>query len=342
MIDNDSVKSITICTMHSFCLMLLRKYSENPNFTIYDDDDSLSIIKQLTKKHSSDKDKDNDKISANSIQKTISLIKRENLLTKTTDISLINDEVLKLSFHYVKSFQSYLIQNNAKDFDDLIIDAAKLLQVTELKHKITRKYQHVLVDEWQDLDSSQFNLFRLLTDRSNSNSGQFSEGSSSSSSSPSSFVVGDANQVIYSWRGVYADNMIKYKDLFNDCGDFKLVDNYRSSLNIQYASNSILDKSSPASASALSSPSQYSRPNQSENVNIVQTYSDVHQASYIAKLIKELQQYKNVSRHQISILFRRRSDTFPIETCILLYCIVLYCIYYHIIYVIFNPIQHAK
>jgi len=214
-------------TFHSFCAMLLRKEGKyidiDPDFTIYDESDSLETIKQAMTNL-----KINDKAcKPNSIKTIISQAKNEMIgALEYTQVArgYWQETASKVYLEYQRLLKLY----KALDFDDLLMEAVKLLaNESRIKEKYSQKFYYVLVDEYQDTNQAQYKLTKILASKWRN-----------------LCVVGDASQSIYSWRGANYRNLMNLKNDFPDIKIINLEQNYRSTQNILKAANQIIAKNS--------------------------------------------------------------------------------------------------
>lgn len=209
---------IWISTFHSMCARILRmdidKINYSKSFTIYSDDDSEKVVKEILAEMSLPDDKWKKEVlfHISNWKNTILSLDDYNLQMK--DVRDINKIV-----SVIKEYEKRLKKNNALDFDDLLIKTYRLFsQNEEVKNKYAQRFEYILVDEFQDTNTVQYELLKQLA-----------------SIHQNIFVVGDEDQCIYSWRGANFKNIFKFKNDFPDVKVFKLERNYRST-------SSILDK----------------------------------------------------------------------------------------------------
>ena len=216
---------VTCTTLHSFCCRVLRTYSTSRDFTLYDTSACKKIVKDLLK----EADEDDDSVySPGDVYSAISTIKRQML--KRVGYRF-HDKLFDKADSILHNYNQVVKSNNAYDFDDLILETLKLMLTNGGAAKgIRSRYKHIFCDEWQDVDKSQYSLLLMLLDPSSrklhfgSDIDNFMKvnkiphSASKSITTPSKdtdyeeevdgcrtfFVVGDADQTIFSWRG--ADN----------------------------------------------------------------------------------------------------------------------------------------
>ena len=219
-------ESIWVSTFHSTCVRILRRHIDrigyDTNFTIYDSDDSKSVMKEICKRLNIDT-----KIyKERSLLAAISSAKDE--LVSPTQFALqasaSSDFAKKKQAQVYQEYQAALQKNNALDFDDLIVKTVELLQTDpEVLAYYQERFRYIMVDEYQDTNTAQFELIRLLA-------GKYKN----------LCVVGDDDQSIYKFRGANIYNILNFEKHFPDAVTIKLEQNYRSTQNILNAANSVI------------------------------------------------------------------------------------------------------
>ncbi len=208
-----------VSTFHSLCVRILRQDLEKLNdrytrrFTIYDQDDSLRLIKQAIR----DLGFDEKYLAPRATQSTISSAKNrgEDPTTFAAHAEYVDERRAAMGKVY-QMYEDRLHTNNALDFDDLLIKTVRLLRdVDEVREKYNNKFRYILVDEYQDTNSLQFALISLLTERSKN-----------------ICVVGDEDQSIYKWRGADISNILNFEKQFPNTKTIRLEQNYRSTQTI--------------------------------------------------------------------------------------------------------------
>ncbi|MFQ6028860.1 MAG: ATP-dependent helicase, partial [Dehalococcoidia bacterium] len=175
--------SLTVGTFHAFCALLLRREGGfvglNSNYSIYDSDDQLSIIKQAMELAELDPKRNHPRAVQSVISRAKSVLQDSQTLARSHQNHF--EELCARVYHH---YEEILARNNAVDFDDLLMKSVQLLQENaEVREKYQQRYQYLMVDEFQDTNVAQYRLSRLLTgDHQNI------------------CVVGDPDQSIYSWR----------------------------------------------------------------------------------------------------------------------------------------------
>jgi DNA helicase-2/ATP-dependent DNA helicase PcrA len=208
-----------VSTFHSLCVRILRQDLEKLNdrytrrFTIYDQDDSLRLIKQSIKELGYDEKY----LGPRATQSSISSAKNrgEDPTAFAARAEYVDERRAAMGAVY-KIYEERLHANNALDFDDLLIKAVRLLRdVPEIREKYNNKFRYILVDEYQDTNSLQFSLISLLTQKSQN-----------------ICVVGDEDQSIYKWRGADISNILNFEKHFSNTKTIRLEQNYRSTQTI--------------------------------------------------------------------------------------------------------------
>ena len=220
---DDNGNSSFISTIHSFCLYFLRreiKVLDYPsNFSVIDTDDQKLIIKEAIKQY----DIENTKGEINNILNYISNNKAAGIDCLAA-LDMANNDKYTM---YAKAYQYYMDrckQQYYLDFDDLLLFTNRILKTkSQIKEKWQKKYQFILVDEFQDIDNVQYELISHLA-----------------SETSYVYVVGDPDQTIYSWRGANINIILDFDKKFKNAETIILNQNYRSTQNILNGANSLI------------------------------------------------------------------------------------------------------
>lgn len=219
-------ESIWVSTFHSTCVRILRRHIDrigyDTNFTIYDADDSKAVMKEICKRL----DVDTKIYKERSLLAAISSAKDE--LVSPTQFALqaaaSGDFMKRKQALVYQEYQAVLQKNNALDFDDLIVKTVELFQTdAEVLAYYQERFRYIMVDEYQDTNTAQFELIRLLA-------GKYRN----------LCVVGDDDQSIYKFRGANIYNILNFEKHFPDAVTIKLEQNYRSTQNILNAANNVI------------------------------------------------------------------------------------------------------
>lgn len=251
-------------TFHKFCALLLRKHGHHvgvpAGYVIYDDDDQVSIMKSIIR----DYGLDSKRYKPESVLYQISYAKNDLITPKMLAEKALN-QYQEIIAKLYRDYQNLLRKNEAVDFDDILSLAVTVLkeQPSLLTH-YANQYQHVLVDEYQDTNTAQYELTKLI-----------------SSQWRNLMVVGDFSQAIYSWRGADFRNLELLAKDFPDLTTIKLEQNYRSTQNILNAASKVIsyNKSHPVL-------DLWTKSHQGELITFYQASDEVSESQYISDTIK--------------------------------------------------------
>ena len=217
-------ESIWVCTFHSTCVRILRRYIDRlgfgTNFTIYDSDDQKTLMKDICKRLEIDTKMYKEKMFLSAI----SSAKDELIDPIEFEMRAAGDYVKRKQAQVYREYQQALKQNNALDFDDLIMKTVELFKLDkEVLASYQDRFRYIMVDEYQDTNTAQFELIRLLALKYQN-----------------LCVVGDDDQSIYKFRGANIYNILNFEHHFPDATVIKLEQNYRSTQNILDAANAVI------------------------------------------------------------------------------------------------------
>ena len=283
-------KDIQISTFHSFGLKILRenydKLGYNKNFVIMDSDDSLTIIKKILKSLNYDPKIYNPK----AIKNKISNCKNELLTPKDYERYVASDYEKVINEVYYK-YEKKLKQNNAIDFDDLLILPIKLFRENkEVLQKYQERYKYILIDEYQDTNEAQYILSKMI-----------------SAKYQNICVVGDADQAIYGFRGANYKNILNFEKDYPKALSIKLEQNYRSTKTILDAANFVIKNNEKRKEKNL-----WSTKGVGEKITYYRAYDEKDESHYTAMTIKKLlNEGKDAS--DIAVLYRTNAQSRVIE-----------------------------
>ncbi|MBQ8518036.1 MAG: DNA helicase PcrA [Agathobacter sp.] len=217
-------ESIWVATFHSTCVRILRRYIDrlgyDTNFTIYDADDQKTLMKEICKRLQIDTKIHKEKTFLN----VISSAKDELVDPIEFATRAAGDYTKRIQAQVYTEYQRELKQNNALDFDDLLFKTVELFKLDkDVLASYQERFRYIMVDEYQDTNTAQFELIRLLA-----------------SKYKNLCVVGDDDQSIYKFRGANIYNILNFEKHFPDATVIKLEQNYRSTQNILDAANSVI------------------------------------------------------------------------------------------------------
>ncbi len=226
---------VWVATFHSTCVRILRRHIDRlgfgTNFTIYDSDDQKSTIKAVCKRLEIDTKLHKEK----SILNAISSAKDELIDVREYEINAMGDYNKTIYAKVYREYQETLKRSNALDFDDIIVKTVELFKTCpEILYSYQERFRYVMVDEYQDTNSAQFELVRLLADGYRN-----------------LCVVGDDDQSIYKFRGANIRNILDFEQHYPEAKVIKLEQNYRSTQNILNAANAVIHNNTKRKDKAL-------------------------------------------------------------------------------------------
>jgi DNA helicase-2/ATP-dependent DNA helicase PcrA len=284
----------TVATFHSFCVRLLRREGAplaqiRPGFTtlfsIYDDDDQLSILKSVYKALGLD-----DKFMQHrAALSRISHAKSHKTSPEEMARAATDPNSTRLATVYER-YEARLRESNALDFDDLLLQAVNLLRHdAATRERLNRRYEFVMVDEYQDTNRTQYDLMRLLTgERGNV------------------AVVGDEDQSIYSWRGANIRNILDFERDFPGAKTIRLEQNYRSTKNILEAASAVVSLNTERIGKWL-----WTEAGAGEKITLYEAPDAENEALWIADTIETL--FARDPRLHVAVLYRTNSQSRQIE-----------------------------
>lgn len=289
-------------TFHSLGARILKNeaglVSRTPAYTIFDNDDSLSLLKKTMKAMDLSKEKYNPL----SLHSKISQIKNELLEPEEFDHHTKNGEgASKTLSHVFYEYEKALVKNNAFDFDDLLQKIVWIFQRhPAILEKYQNKFQYILVDEYQDINTAQYQFIKLLAQKHRNLS-----------------VVGDDQQAIYSFRGADFRNFLNFQNDWPDAKIVKLEQNYRSSSTIITAASEVIKNNKFQTPKTLWTENDAGR-----QIKVIRAADAEQEASYVTSLISDLVTWKNQNRYKVTdqpsnqataILYRTNSQSRAIE-----------------------------
>jgi len=290
-------RNLWMGTFHSIFARILRREADKlgytPQFTIYDQEDSVKAIKQVV----NDLKLDKDVYKPKQIQARISMMKN-NLITprvyaRTSEL-MEQDELAKrpMFLEIYKRYNEKLFKSNAMDFDDLLLKTNELLALNpEVLFKYQQLFRYIMVDEYQDTNHSQYMIIRALADYHRNIA-----------------VVGDDSQSIYSFRGANIENILRFKKDYPDATVYKLEQNYRSTKNIVGAGNSLIRHNRQRLEKTLWTSNETG-----EKIIVRSAMTDGHEAHIIAQDIREQITRHGASFGDFAILYRTNSQSRALE-----------------------------
>lgn len=284
-------ESIWVSTFHSMCVRILRRFIDrlgyDNRFTIYDTDDQKTLMKEVCKKVAID----TKVFKERSLMSAISSAKNELILPDEFELNVGGDFAkLKIAKVY-REYEAQLKANNALDFDDLLVKTVQLLQTQpDVLENYQERFRYIMVDEYQDTNTVQFQLVRLLA-------GKYRN----------LCVVGDDDQSIYKFRGANIRNILDFEHEFSDACVIKLEQNYRSTGNILNAANRVIANNKGRKEKTL-----WTANGEGELVHLRQFDTGYDEADFIAEDIKK-EVRAGASYNDHAVLYRTNAQSRLLE-----------------------------
>ncbi|MCH5257328.1 MAG: UvrD-helicase domain-containing protein [Lachnospiraceae bacterium] len=285
-------EQIWVSTFHSTCVRILRRYIDrlgfDNNFTIYDTDDQKGIIKEVCKKL----EIDTKSLKERTILNAISSAKDELISPVEFEMNAIGDYNSSRIAKAYKEYQATLKKNNALDFDDLIVKTVELFKAdAEVLESYQNRFRYIMVDEYQDTNTSQFELIRLLA-------GKYRN----------LCVVGDDDQSIYKFRGANIRNILDFEKVYPEACTIKLEQNYRSTQNVLDAANAVIKNNVGRKDKALWTDKKNGSP-----LHFHQFDTAYDEAEYIAENIRQKQREAVADYGECAVLYRTNAQSRMLE-----------------------------
>ena len=301
MIGENIVKHMWVGTFHGICGRILRENVDrytfpsgkklDKNFTIYDDIDTSAVIKQAVKKLNLD-----DKIYQPKLVKSVISNAKNKMQDAYTFATFAKDFKSQKIASIYEEYENMLNNNNAIDFDDMLMLTVKLLDHnTEIRTEYYERFKHILVDEYQDTNLAQYNLVNML----------YTNKQADVPPERSLCVVGDVDQSIYSWRGADYTIIMNFQRDFKNTKLIKLEQNYRSTANILNVANAIIENNTERVDKVL-----YSNKGEGELIDYYEAQDEADEANFIVSRIK---QDSGGNYNQYAILYRTNSQSRSLE-----------------------------
>ena len=297
LVGGEMAKAVTMGTFHSVFYRILRAEAErigySTNITIYDTDDSKSLIKSIIKEMGLDPKQYTPGFVLNRISMAKSSLLSAQEYADNPDIQAADRMSNKpLISQIFAKYNDRLHKSNAMDFDDLLYYMNVLLRDSpEALFKYQNRFTYILVDEYQDTNYAQYLIIKRL-----------------SALSHNICVVGDDAQSIYGFRGADIQNILNFKRDYPDTRIFKLEQNYRSTQNIVNAANAVIKHNKDRMPKEVWTDNA-----EGAKIEIIRTASDLEEANEIANKIFETQMRDHVENRQFAILYRTNTQSRAIE-----------------------------
>ena len=289
-------ESIWVSTFHASCVKILRRYADrlgyDNNFTIYDADDQKTVMKEVCKKLQID----TKQLKEKTIMSDISSAKDMLVGPVEFEMNALGDYNKSRVAKAYREYQSMLKKNNAMDFDDLIMLTVELLKsCPDICVNYQNRFEYIMVDEYQDTNTAQFELIRLL-----------------SGGKRNLCVVGDDDQSIYKFRGANIRNILDFEQYFPEAKVIKLEQNYRSTQNILDAANAVIHNNKGRKDKVL-----WTDAGSGNRIHFRKFDRAVEEAEFIAMDIMDKHREGRVSYQDCAILYRTNAQSRLLEELLL-------------------------
>ena len=278
-------------TFHSICVRILRQDGEHagidPRFVIFDESDRMTIVKQQLQKHGI-----NDKqFSPKTILSMISSAKNE-LVDPAEYANIADGPLQKIVARIYPVYESELRKASGMDFDDLIAKTVLMLQNNEaIRNKWRSQLRYVMIDEYQDTNSAQYRLVKLMTNEKNN-----------------VCVVGDDWQSVYSWRGADFRNILNFERDYPEAAIVKLEQNYRSTKAILDAAHTVISKNTERSDKKL-----WTNLGDGRAVHVLQVANERAEGESIGRAIINTTDLRARNYRDYAVLYRTNAQSRNIE-----------------------------
>jgi DNA helicase-2/ATP-dependent DNA helicase PcrA len=289
----EQTHGLTLGTFHAICARILRREAEHlpfeSNFVIFDSDDQLGLVKRAIE----DLNLDEKRYRPQGVHGSISNAKNELILPDEYPVQNYRDEVVSRVY---RRYQELLLANNAVDFDDLLLWTAFLLnENVAVREKYARRYEHVLVDEFQDTNMAQYTLLKHLA-----------------SFHGNIFVVGDTDQSIYAWRGADYRNVLRFEKDYPETQVILLEQNYRSTQSILDVAMAVIDRNPYRTPKRL-----FTDRGEGVKVTLHETYDDRVEAAFVVDTIASLVVRKQAQPGDFAVMYRTNAQSRLLEEAFL-------------------------
>jgi len=289
----DRSRGVTLGTFHSICGRILRREADHlpfdSNYVIFDSDDQIRVIKQALK----DLNLDDKQYRPHGIHASISRAKNELLFDEDFPVQTYRDEVIKRVY---QRYQKTLLASNAVDFDDMLLWTAFLLEeIPAVRERYARRYEHILVDEFQDTNMAQYLLLKHLA-----------------SFHQNIFAVGDSDQSIYRWRGADYRNVLRFEQDFSSAQVILLEQNYRSTQNILDTAMAVIDRNPHRTEKKL-----FTQRGEGQKIILREFYDDREMASFVVDSVAGLVASERFEPGNFAVMYRTNAQSRVLEEAFL-------------------------
>lgn len=290
-------RNIWMGTFHSVFAKILRieadKLGYTNNFTIYDSDDSKSLIKSIVKELNLDEKLYKPNVVLSRISNAKNNLIQAHVYAQNSELVAYDEATGRGKMHTIYTeYAKRCFRAGAMDFDDLLLNTFKLLNnFPEVLHKYQHKFKYIMVDEYQDTNHCQYMIVKKLA-----------------SVFENICVVGDDAQSIYSFRGATIKNILSFETDYPDVKTFKLEQNYRSSETIVNAANSVIAKNKDQLEKNV-----WTQNNLGGKIKVLRAVTDNEEGRFIAQQIFETKMNEQMLNSDFAILYRTNSQSRSLE-----------------------------
>ena len=288
-----SAPGLMLGTFHAICARILRREAEflpfQSNFVIFDADDQEALVKRAIREMNLD-----EKLYRPAgVHAAISRAKNEMILPETYPVQNYRDEIVARIYRH---YQELLVASNAVDFDDLLLYTAQLLEENPgVRERYARRFEHVLVDEFQDTNLVQYVLLRHLA-----------------SYHHNIFVVGDEDQSIYRWRGADYRNVLRFEEDYPERQKILLEQNYRSTQTVLDAARAVIDRNAHRTPKRLVTDR-----GQGDKLTLYEASDDYAEAAYVVDTIQQLLHGSRTQGGDFAVMYRTNAQSRLLEEAFL-------------------------
>lgn len=287
---NARLPSTMLGTFHAVCARILRRECDyiayDDNYHIYDTDDQLTVVKQAL----SELNLDLKRYTPRRVLGKISDAKNE-LVTPANYVPM--DYFTEIVGRAYQRYQAILLDNNAMDFDDLLMNMVFLLREDDAaRHRYQERIEFLMVDEFQDTNTAQYELVRLLA-----------------GTRQNVFVVGDEDQGIYAFRGADYRNVLRFREDYPDAQQILLEQNYRSTQTVIEAARAVIDHNSNRTAKAL-----FTERGAGDKITVYEAYDETMEAQYVVDEIDRLARKHRLNYSQFAVMYRTNAQSRALES----------------------------
>ena len=281
-------ENIWVSTFHSMCVRILKRHIEllgyDTNFTIYDTDDQKTLMKDVCKLL----EIDTKRFRERALMSAVSQAKNELITPEEFRLNAGGDFAQRKIADVYEEYEKQLRANNALDFDDLLFKTVQLFQTQkDVLEYYQERFRYMMVDEYQDTNTVQFELIRLLAAKYRN-----------------LCVVGDDDQSIYKFRGANIKNILNFEKVFEDAKVIKLEQNYRSTQNILNAANAVISNNVGRKAKTL-----WTDNDEGDKIRFRQFDTAYDEAEFIVDDIREQVDRGNGTYNDNAILYRTNAQS---------------------------------